>query len=247
MRWNSTTRPPDASRPPAHLNKARHKHAAVRVGDAVLLLGGAGPREYEAQYADSESGTRGPRAPRPARGWPTRATSSLDGVVASAMAPPWSPAAAAGSNACTPMHGASTRSPAMSAPNSFTTATRLADGRVLLARGYDPRLQVSRQAWLFPLSTRMLKIDNLHASVAGKEILKGPDAARGGGRSARHHGPERRRQVHARQRIILAGREGYEVTAGSIRFDGQPLLELEPRRAARRRVQAFQYPVEIPA
>ncbi|MBN8615912.1 MAG: hypothetical protein J0L92_35295, partial [Deltaproteobacteria bacterium] len=36
------------------LNKARHKHAAVRIGDAVLLLGGAGPREYEAQYADSE-------------------------------------------------------------------------------------------------------------------------------------------------------------------------------------------------
>ena len=32
---------------------------------------------------------------------------------------------------------------------SFTTATRLADGRVLLAGGYDPRLQVSRQAWLF--------------------------------------------------------------------------------------------------
>ncbi len=91
----------------------------------------------------------------------------------------------------------------------------------------------------------MLKIENLHASVAGREILKGLSldvkpgevhaimGPNGAGKSTLGH--------------ILAGREGYEVTEGSVEFEGKPLLELEPEeRAAAGLFLAFQYPVEIP-
>ena len=64
----------------------------------------------------------------------------------------------------------------------------------------------------------MLEIRDLAAAIDGKPILHGhrPDGA--GGRGARHHGAERVGQIDAR--YVLAGREDYEVTAGSVTFDG---------------------------
>jgi len=91
----------------------------------------------------------------------------------------------------------------------------------------------------------MLKIDNLHASVGGKEILKGLSLELQPGRVHAIMGPNGAGKSTLGN--IIAGREGYEVTEGSITFQGQDLLALEPEeRAAAGVFLAFQYPVEIP-
>ena len=91
----------------------------------------------------------------------------------------------------------------------------------------------------------MLKIDNLHASVAGKDILKGLSLQVKPGEVHAIMGPNGAGKSTLGN--ILAGREGYEVTEGSVKFEGKPLLELEPEeRAAAGVFLAFQYPVEIP-
>jgi Fe-S cluster assembly ATP-binding protein len=91
----------------------------------------------------------------------------------------------------------------------------------------------------------MLKIENLHASVAGNEILKGLSLELQPGQVHAIMGPNGAGKSTLGN--ILAGREGYAVTSGSVRFDGQDLLALEPEeRAAAGLFLAFQYPVEIP-
>ena len=91
----------------------------------------------------------------------------------------------------------------------------------------------------------MLKIENLHASVAGKEILKGLSLELQPGKVHAIMGPNGAGKSTLGN--IIAGREGYEVTAGSVTFNGQDLLALEPEeRAASGVFLAFQYPVEIP-
>ena len=91
----------------------------------------------------------------------------------------------------------------------------------------------------------MLKIDNLHATVAGKQILKGLTLAVNPGEVHAIMGPNGAGKSTLGN--ILAGRDGYEVTAGTIEFEGKPLLDLEPeQRAAAGVFLAFQYPVEIP-
>jgi Fe-S cluster assembly ATP-binding protein len=91
----------------------------------------------------------------------------------------------------------------------------------------------------------MLKIENLHASVAGKEILKGLSLQVKPGEVHAIMGPNGAGKSTLGN--ILAGREGYEVTQGSVEFDGNNLLTLEPeQRAAAGVFLAFQYPVEIP-
>ncbi|MBK7204911.1 MAG: Fe-S cluster assembly ATPase SufC [Thermomonas sp.] len=91
----------------------------------------------------------------------------------------------------------------------------------------------------------MLKIDNLHASVAGKEILKGLSLELKPGQVHAIMGPNGAGKSTLGN--ILAGREGYEVTAGTVEFEGEPLLGLAPEeRAAAGVFLAFQYPVEIP-
>jgi Fe-S cluster assembly ATP-binding protein len=91
----------------------------------------------------------------------------------------------------------------------------------------------------------MLKITDLHATVAGKEILKGLSLSVAAGEVHAIMGPNGAGKSTLGN--ILAGRDGYEVTAGTIEFDGKPLLELEPEeRAAAGVFLAFQYPVEIP-
>jgi len=91
----------------------------------------------------------------------------------------------------------------------------------------------------------ILEIENLHAGVENKQILKGFSLTINAG------------EVHALMGLngsgkstlaaILAGREDYEVTSGTVKYLGKDLLELDPEERAREGVfLAFQYPVEIP-
>ena len=91
----------------------------------------------------------------------------------------------------------------------------------------------------------MLKIDNLHARVAGREILKGLSLEVKPGEVHAIMGPNGAGKSTLGN--IIAGREGYEITEGSVTFEGRDLLALEPEaRAAEGVFLAFQYPVEIP-
>ncbi len=91
----------------------------------------------------------------------------------------------------------------------------------------------------------MLEIRNLHATVQGKKILDGITLTIGAGEVHAIMGPNG--SGKSTLAGILAGREGYEITAGEILFQGENLLELAPEERARRGVfLAFQYPVEIP-
>jgi Fe-S cluster assembly ATP-binding protein len=91
----------------------------------------------------------------------------------------------------------------------------------------------------------MLTIDNLHVRVAGRDILKGVDLAVKAGEVHAIMGPNGAGKSTLGN--VLAGRDGYEVTAGSVTFEGRDLLALEPeQRAAAGVFLAFQYPVEIP-
>ncbi|MCB2048404.1 MAG: Fe-S cluster assembly ATPase SufC [Novosphingobium sp.] len=91
----------------------------------------------------------------------------------------------------------------------------------------------------------MLKIDNLHATVAGKEILKGLSLTVNAGEVHAIMGPNGAGK--STLSYVLGGRPGYEVTQGTTRLDGQDLLALEPHeRAAAGLFLGFQYPVEIP-
>ena len=91
----------------------------------------------------------------------------------------------------------------------------------------------------------MLEIRNLHARVDGNEILKGLDLTVQAGETHAIMGPNGSGKSTLAQ--VLAGREDYEVTSGSISFHGQDLLTMAPEeRAAAGLFLAFQYPVEIP-
>ena len=91
----------------------------------------------------------------------------------------------------------------------------------------------------------MLKIENLHASAGGREILKGLTLELQPGQVHAVMGPNGAGKSTLGN--IIAGREGYEITEGSVTFEGRDLLELEPEeRAAAGVFLAFQYPVEIP-
>jgi Fe-S cluster assembly ATP-binding protein len=91
----------------------------------------------------------------------------------------------------------------------------------------------------------MLKIENLHAEVDGKPILKGLTLSVGAGEVHAIMGPNGAGK--STLAYVLGGRPGYEITEGSVTFNGQDLLELEPHeRAAAGLFLGFQYPVEIP-
>ncbi len=91
----------------------------------------------------------------------------------------------------------------------------------------------------------MLSINNLQASVGGKQILNGLDLEVEAGQVHAIMGPNGSGKSTLAN--VLAGREGYEVTGGSVVYRDQDLLELAPEERAREGVfLAFQYPVEIP-
>ncbi|KQO58503.1 MULTISPECIES: Fe-S cluster assembly ATPase SufC [Sphingomonas] len=91
----------------------------------------------------------------------------------------------------------------------------------------------------------MLKIENLHAEIDGKPILKGLTLEVNAGQVHAIMGPNGAGK--STLGYVLGGRPGYEVTEGSVTFDGVDLLELEPNeRAAAGLFLGFQYPVEIP-
>jgi len=91
----------------------------------------------------------------------------------------------------------------------------------------------------------MLKVENLHASVDGKPILKGLTLEVPAGEVHAIMGPNGAGK--STLSYVLTGREGYEVTEGSATLDGEDLLALSPdARAARGMFLSFQYPLEIP-
>jgi Fe-S cluster assembly ATP-binding protein len=91
----------------------------------------------------------------------------------------------------------------------------------------------------------MLKIENLHATVADKPILKGLSLSINAGEIHAIMGPNGAGK--STLSYVLGGRPGYEVTEGSATFDGQDLLDMDPHeRAAAGLFLGFQYPVEIP-
>jgi Fe-S cluster assembly ATP-binding protein len=91
----------------------------------------------------------------------------------------------------------------------------------------------------------MLKIENLHVNVGGKEILKGINLDVKAGEVHAVMGPNGSGKSTLSN--VIAGRDGYEVTAGSVTYKGRNLLEMSPEERAWEGVfLAFQYPVEIP-
>src|SRR5258706_5149048 len=93
----------------------------------------------------------------------------------------------------------------------------------------------------------LLEIKNLHARIAdsGHEILKGIELTLNAGEVHAIMGPNGSGKSTLAH--VLAGREGYEVTQGSVRYDGKDLLSMAPEMRAREGIfLSFQYPVEIP-
>jgi Fe-S cluster assembly ATP-binding protein len=91
----------------------------------------------------------------------------------------------------------------------------------------------------------MLSIDNLHVTVDGKEILAGLTLEVGAGEVHAIMGPNG--SGKSTLAYVLAGRPGYTVTSGTVRYQGRDLLALAPEERARAGVfLGFQYPVEIP-
>ncbi|MFA7441605.1 MAG: Fe-S cluster assembly ATPase SufC [Sphingomonadaceae bacterium] len=91
----------------------------------------------------------------------------------------------------------------------------------------------------------MLRIENLRARVEAREILKGLSLSINAGEVHAIMGPNG--SGKSTLSYVVSGREGYEVTEGSVTFEGEDLLPLEAHeRAARGIFLGFQYPVEIP-
>lgn len=91
----------------------------------------------------------------------------------------------------------------------------------------------------------MISINNLHASIEDKEILKGIDLEVKAGEVHAIMGPNG--SGKSTLASVLAGKEEYEITAGSVTFEGEDLLELGAEERAQKGIfLAFQYPVEIP-
>lgn len=94
-------------------------------------------------------------------------------------------------------------------------------------------------------TTPLLQITDLHAGIEGREILKGISLTVRAGEVHAIMGPNG--SGKSTMASVLAGREEYQVTRGSISFNGKDILEMSPEDRAREGVfMAFQYPVEIP-
>src|SRR6201999_678454 len=112
-------------------------------------------------------------------------------------------------------------------------------------RGCDRRPSCPVRARAELNSKTMLKLQDLHATVGDKEILKGLSLEVPAGEVHAIMGPNGAGK--STLSYVLTGRAGYEVTSGSATLDGEDLLALEPNeRAARGVFLSFQYPLEIP-
>ena len=95
------------------------------------------------------------------------------------------------------------------------------------------------------MSEPILSIRDLHAKVAGRDVLKGLSLEVGAGEVHAIMGPNGAGK--STLAYLLAGRPGYEISSGSVRYLGEDLLALEPEERARAGLfLGFQYPVEIP-
>jgi len=93
--------------------------------------------------------------------------------------------------------------------------------------------------------SKMLEISNLKARIAGNDILNGVDLTVDAGEVHAIMGPNGSGKSTLAQ--VIAGHADYEVTEGTVEFDGKDLLDLEPEERAREGIfLGFQYPVEIP-
>ena len=91
----------------------------------------------------------------------------------------------------------------------------------------------------------MIKITDLHAEIDGKEILKGINLEIPAGEVHAIMGPNG--SGKSTLSYVLSGREGYDITSGSVLFEGEDILDMDPEeRASKGLFLAFQYPVEIP-
>src|SRR3974377_464567 len=91
----------------------------------------------------------------------------------------------------------------------------------------------------------LLEIEDLHVAIDGREILKGVDLTIEAGEVHAIMGPNGSGKSTLAH--VLAGKPGYEPTAGVVLFDGKSIFEMEPdERAAAGCFLAFQYPLEIP-
>jgi Fe-S cluster assembly ATP-binding protein len=91
----------------------------------------------------------------------------------------------------------------------------------------------------------LLEIEDLHAHIEDTEILRGVDLEADGGEVHAIMGPNGSGKSTLAK--VLAGREDYEVSSGSVRYEGADLLEMEAEERAQAGVfMAFQYPVELP-
>ena len=95
------------------------------------------------------------------------------------------------------------------------------------------------------MTQSILEINNLHAGVEGKQILKGINLTINEGEVHAVMGPNG--SGKSTLASVLAGRDGYDITAGTVVYRGMDLLDMAPEERAREGVfLAFQYPVEIP-
>ena len=106
---------------------------------------------------------------------------------------------------------------------------------------------ISKRRIVSLMVEKMLKINNLHVSLEDedKEILKGVDLTVDAGKVHAIMGPNG--SGKSTLSYVLSGKEGYDVTDGSVELNGDDIMELEPEeRAALGLFLAFQYPIEIP-